>query len=604
MKRLRLVFALLALALLGAAGLLVQRALGSVEAEEEAQRRTLAERVFDEMESGLSTFLSNEEVVPFQAWLSRPAPDPPFVVARFELGPGDAIRLSPRAPADLAPLLTGWGERRIKVSERDAAPAAAVVEPVAPAPAPQAKAAKESVYDALQSLNRGAESRKQRITKLEAEAPKPASAAAPRAEEFASRELGGKDQANAGAADARHDEVAKRARSSSLDADAGTLGALNLEGQAGRFGQRVVVDPLLGDRLDRERLVLVRTVITGERGQRQGLVLDAAALGEWLRARVLGGDALPGIELAFSTDAAAGEAGAPAGSFTHRFAEPFSALEAVLRLPSLPDAGSADTVLRLSLLLVAAGGLGLFAAYRMVAVALRYAEQRSNFVAAVSHELKTPLTAIRMYGEMLRDGLVPTEEKRKEYYATITAESERLSRLIDNVLEFARAERGERAAVLRPADLGAEVRSLSEVLRPHASGVGFRLDLALGEKLAPVRIDRDALAQILVNLVDNALKYARDAAERVVRIECDAADGGVALRVRDFGPGVPPQQLGQVFELFHRGEDELTRTTRGTGLGLALVRTLAARMGARASARNAEGGGFEVTVLFPRAEAG
>ncbi len=603
MKRLRVVFVLLALALLGAAGLLVQRALGGVEAEEEAQRRTLAERVFDEMESGLSSFLGKEEVVPFQAWLSRPAADPPFVVARFELGPGDAIRLSPHAPADLAPLLTGWGERRTKVSERDAAPAAAVAEPVVQAPAPQAKAAKESVYDALQSLNRGAESRKQRIAKLEAEPSKPASAAAPRAEELAARELG-KDQANAGAADARHDEVAKRARSSSMDADAGILAELKRDAQADRFGQRVVVDPLLGDRLDSGRLVLVRTVITGERGQRQGLVLDAAALGEWLRARVLGGDALPGIELAFSTDAAAGEAGAPAGSFTHRFAEPFAALEAVLRLPPLPDAGSADTVLRLSLLLVAAGGLGLFAAYRMVAVALRYAEQRSNFVAAVSHELKTPLTAIRMYGEMLRDGLVPTEEKRKEYYATITAESERLSRLIDNVLEFARAERGERAAVLRPADLGAEVRSLSEVLRPHASGVGFRLDLALGEKLAPVRIDRDALAQILVNLVDNALKYARDAAERVVRIECDAADGGVALRVRDFGPGVPPQQLGQVFELFHRGEDELTRTTRGTGLGLALVRTLAARMGARASARNASGGGFEVTVLFPRAEAG
>ncbi len=112
--------------------------------------------------------------------------------------------------------------------------------------------------------------------------------------------------------------------------------------------------------------------------------------------------------------------------------------------------------------------------------------------------------------------------------------------------------------------------------------------------------DRDAVAQIVVNLVDNALKYARDAARREVRVECAEQEGGVSLRVRDFGPGVATRDLARIFELFQRGESDLTRTTRGTGLGLALVRSLAQRMGARVSAGNAEEGGLEVTVVFPR----
>jgi len=204
-----------------------------------------------------------------------------------------------------------------------------------------------------------------------------------------------------------------------------------------------------------------------------------------------------------------------------------------------------------------------------------------------------------MYGEMLRDGLVQSEEKRAEYYRTITAESERLSRLIDNVLEFARIEQGERPLALRRGEIGTEIATLCDALRPHAAEGGFGLDVDAAPGLPPVRFERDALAQILVNLVDNSLKYARGAARREVRVECASAERGVLLRVRDYGPGVAPRELARVFELFHRGESELTRTTRGTGLGLALVRSLARRMLAQVAARNVEGGGFEVTVLFP-----
>jgi two-component system, OmpR family, sensor histidine kinase VicK len=235
----------------------------------------------------------------------------------------------------------------------------------------------------------------------------------------------------------------------------------------------------------------------------------------------------------------------------------------------------------------------------MVAVAVAFAERRSDFVAAVSHELKTPLTAIRMYGEMLRDGIVPSDAKRQEYYRHITAESERLSRLINNVLEFARLEKGTRDVALTTGAVEPVVREAVELVRPHVEAEGFALRLESDGALPPVRFERDALLQVLFNLIDNAVKYARDGTERWVLVRTAAADGGVRLAVRDSGPGVPARHLAHVFEPFYRGERELTRRHKGTGLGLALVRGLVERMGGHVRGRNVDGGGFEVTIDFP-----
>ncbi len=113
-----------------------------------------------------------------------------------------------------------------------------------------------------------------------------------------------------------------------------------------------------------------------------------------------------------------------------------------------------------------------------------------------------------------------------------------------------------------------------------------------------MRFERDALLQVLFNLVDNAVKYARDGAERWVLVRAATGDGGVRLAVSDSGPGVPKRHLAHVFEPFYRGEHELTRRSKGTGLGLALVRGLVERMGARVEGRNATDGGFEVTIVF------
>jgi signal transduction histidine kinase len=290
-------------------------------------------------------------------------------------------------------------------------------------------------------------------------------------------------------------------------------------------------------------------------------------------------------------------------SYQHRFADPFEAVSARLALRALPGTGAGGYVYALSGALLVAALLGLAALYRMVAVAVAFAERRSNFVAAVSHELKTPLTAIRMYGEMLRDGIVPSDAKRQEYYRHITAESERLSRLINNVLELSRLEKGTRDVTLVNGALEPVVREAVELVRPHVEAEGFALTVDVDEHLPPVRFERDALLQVLFNLLDNAVKYARDGAERRVVVRAAADGDGVRLAVRDAGPGVPERHLAHVFEPFYRGERELTRRNRGTGLGLALVRGLVERMGGRVDGRNVRDGGFEVAILFPRASA-
>jgi signal transduction histidine kinase len=365
--------------------------------------------------------------------------------------------------------------------------------------------------------------------------------------------------------------------------------------------KRIELPPLQGHAIDHRLLMLHRTVVVDGRAYRQGAMVDARRLGESLREQALGGDRLAAYaDVAFAgpIDASFGGASEAGFVYQHRFAEPFDVLSARLSLRPLPGVGSVAYIYALSALLLATGSLGLAALYRMVAVTVGFAERRSNFVAAVTHELKTPLTAIRMYGEMLRDGMVPSEAKRAEYYRHITQESERLSRLINNVLEFSRLEKGNRDVTLAPGPVVPVLQEVAEILRPHVEAQGFTLRVDADGDVPPVRFERDALVQVLCNLVDNAVKYGGDAARKEIILGCRAADGHVTVSVRDHGPGVAARHLGKIFEPFYRGESELTRRSKGVGLGLALVRGLAERMGARVTGRNAPDGGFEVELAF------
>ena len=375
----------------------------------------------------------------------------------------------------------------------------------------------------------------------------------------------------------------------------------------GSSSGKVSVAPFRGSLLPRERLLLLRRVeIPGgfeAASYQQGLLVDSRALHAWLRDDALAAARLGGAEFVFRRSGVAREtipSGFAYGS-VHRFAEPFDGWELELRLAPLAGLRTELPIYFLSGLFLLAAGVGLFAVYRMVSVRLAFAERRSNFVAAVSHELKTPLTAIRMYAEMLRDGMVPSDEKRQACYASITAESERLSRLINNVLEFSRLEQLGREIQLEDGDIAPLVRQVAAWLTPHAESEGFEIDVQVANSTPAVRFERDAVSQILFNLVDNAIKYASEAEAKQVGVTCGYTEEGVVVAVRDQGPGVAPEHLAQIFDPFFRGESELTRTAKGAGIGLALAKRLAEKMGAQLSGKNLGQGGFEARLTFPLA---
>ena len=559
------------------------------------RHQAVAERVFDEMERGLSQVLEREEEQPFEGWGSAAqTPAWPFVVGHFQVGPDGTVEALPsasQAPAVREQIehavATYWRPARAPGGARQLGPGAQIPGTTvglvtgAPSIRPRGISGHEaapqelSAFDALRSLNKAALERTERQRSAES-----ANAAADHVSD-------GRASPEAFAPDA---EARAKAAAPSAPEDVVAGG-----------GSESELPAMTGRVIDGRLLMLYRTVLHGAQGYRQGVLLDVGQLGEWLRGQGLGSDALaPYARVAFATQGGPPPAPADADAFVfqHRFAEPFDDLTARLALHALPGATGVVYVYALAALLLATAALGLAALYRMVSVVVSFAEQRSNFAAAVSHELKTPLTAIRMYGEMLRDGMVSSEAKRDEYHRHITVEAERLSRLINNVLEFSRLEKGTRAMTLVSGSVQAVMFEMAELLRPHVERQGFALSVEVDADLPPVRYERDALMQVLWNLVDNAVKYTSDGSPKRIALRGWNADGVVHIAVRDHGPGVSLRHLGKIFEPFYRGEHERTRHSTGTGLGLALVRALADRMGARVSGRNVPDGGFEVEIAF------
>ena len=205
---------------------------------------------------------------------------------------------------------------------------------------------------------------------------------------------------------------------------------------------------------------------------------------------------------------------------------------------------------------------------------LKLAQKKDDFISAVSHELRTPLTSIRMYSEMLEKNWVKSEDKLVEYYGNMRQESERLSRLIENVLDFSRIQKGRKIYTFSLGDINQCVADVVEMMRPYAAQNGFSVKTELG-KLGQRTFDPDAVTQIVVNLLDNAIKYARNAEDKAITVRTRSNSRFILLEVEDHGPGVPHRLKHKVFEQFYRTGSESTRETTGTGLGLALVKRFA-----------------------------
>lgn len=239
---------------------------------------------------------------------------------------------------------------------------------------------------------------------------------------------------------------------------------------------------------------------------------------------------------------------------------------------------------------------GIFLTHRNVSKEMALARMKSDFVSNVSHELRTPLSLIRLYAETLELGRLTGPEKYQEYYCIIRKESERLTALINNILDFSRIEAGRKEYDFRETDMRELVSNTLESYRYQIEQHGFILEEKIGD-VPPLMVDREAMQRSLVNLVNNALKYSQD--RKYIGVDLYRENGWVKLEVTDHGIGIPPKEQQKIFEKFYRVGDPLVHNTKGSGLGLSLVQHIAQAHGGDVAVDSTPGAGSKFTITLP-----
>jgi signal transduction histidine kinase len=245
-------------------------------------------------------------------------------------------------------------------------------------------------------------------------------------------------------------------------------------------------------------------------------------------------------------------------------------------------------------------GLTFFGARLMLRDARResrLAELRSQFVSSVSHELKTPLTGIRMLAETLQTPAASDPLIHAEYLDTIVGETERLTRLLNNVLDFSKIERGQKSYHMETASLADVLRSVARAMRFPLAEQGFDFSIEIADGVPPARIDRDAIEQAVLNLLSNAMKYSGKS--RAIGLRLAVEERAAVIQVVDRGIGIPPGERKRIFEKFYRVQTPENRAISGTGLGLALVAHIVDAHGGRIDVESAVGQGSTFTIRIP-----
>jgi signal transduction histidine kinase len=270
-------------------------------------------------------------------------------------------------------------------------------------------------------------------------------------------------------------------------------------------------------------------------------------------------------------------------------------LDALARNSFLHSAGA--TVLVLVFLLC-----GIALTIRATDREARLAQAKSNFVANVSHELKTPLSLLSLFSEILELGRVKNEEKRTEYYGIIRHESLRLNKVIDNILDFSKIEAGRKTYDFAEGDMATVIENVLSSYRYQIVNSGFNIQTNIQPDMPPVLIDRDAMAQAISNLVDNAIKYSRDVKQLSITTETRGSD--LSIEIADHGIGIPRAEQAKVFEKFYRVGNGLVHDVKGSGLGLSLVKHIIEAHQGTISVESDVGKGSRFTILLPLARRG
>ena len=284
-----------------------------------------------------------------------------------------------------------------------------------------------------------------------------------------------------------------------------------------------------------------------------------------------------------------------------RFADVFPDLIFAMKYQGTTIADIGNRFLRYNYIVLGALSVlmvgGIWLTYRNVSREMNLARLKSDFVANVSHELRTPLALIRLYAETLELGRLTAKEKYQEYFRIIREESERLTALINNILDFSRIEAGRKEYEFKETNLADLVRSTLDSYRFQIEQNGFAFEENICSDIPPVTVDREAIARSLLNLVNNALKYSKD--QKYIGVSLYQANSRVNLEVRDRGIGIPPNEQEKIFEKFYRCGDPLVHNIKGSGLGLSLVRHIARAHGGEVLVESSPEKGSKFTIALP-----
>ncbi len=621
MKSLRRLILIFAACLALPLGYLVVQAYRSLDAEETATFGFFGEALFDAMQASAAELIRREEARPVDAYTGPAAsalsglPAEDFIRGYFQNDPDGGFQTphrssGPAALGEMALRLAELEEANRVFNRKRADGTDRVRAEMAVTPKDEKRREPARFSEKYLDLSRSQrsksylgekDSRLQTVTPEQAsnlsglekkQAPLPSSPATGTPE----RE---RRKAEAPAAIAREETIAPSAADRAAAAEASGAEA-ELQAEVAPF-QSVFIDPT--------RVFVFRRILIEGRMYRQGFVLQLdlflahlahahfspQPMADFAHLRLRAVD--QGREM--RTFGAGATAERPRISLSRTFPPPFGFVQATLNCSNIPPSAGRGTLNLALAVLAGVVVLGLLAIYHSTGKILDFSERQSRFVSAVTHELKTPLTNIRMYIEMLEQGVARDPEREQGYFRILRSEGARLTRLITNVLELAKLEKKHRRPNLQHGRFAEVLADVEDLMQTALEQAGFLLKVENSLR-EPFRYDREIMVQVLINLIENSLKFGRSSPLKEITLRVGDADGHVRIEVADTGPGIPAGDLKKVFTDFYRSGNAVTSAAGGTGIGLALVRRFVTLLGGGIAAANNPGAGCTIRIDLPR----